>query len=147
MARFLIEEIFSLGNKLWPRLLSTTAVLVLPALVVFQKIPGPNGQLIPAWQAIWPVFGACNQLLAALALLVIFTWLKRSGKRTFYVAIPMIFMFVTTLTALVQLTYRNLLVEGKLFDLRHIIGGISLVLLILAVIIILDTIRALRKAA
>ena len=146
LARFLVEEIFNLGNQFWLRLFSTAAVLILPVLVVFQKIPGPNGQLIPAWQAIWPVFGACNQLLAALALLVIFTWLKRSGKRTFYVAIPMIFMFVTTLTALVQLTYKNLLAKGGLFDLRHIIGGISLVLLILAVIIILDTIRALRKA-
>lgn len=145
LARFLLEEIFKVGNKFWPRLLSTTAVLVLPALVVFQKIPGPNGQLIPAWQAIWPVFGACNQLLAALALLVIFTWLKRSGKRTFYVAIPMVFMMVTTLTALAQLTYKNLLAEGALFDLRHIIGGISLVLMILAVIIILDTIRSFVK--
>lgn len=145
LARFLIEELFSLGNQFWPRLLSTSAVLILPALVVFQKIPGPNGQLIPAWQAIWPVFGACNQLLAALALLVVFTWLKRSGRRTFYVAIPMVFMFVTTLTALIQLTYKNLLAKGALFDLRHIIGGISLVLLILAITIILDTIRSFVK--
>ncbi|MEI7851528.1 MAG: carbon starvation CstA family protein [Kiritimatiellales bacterium] len=145
LARFIIEEIFNLGNQLWPRLLSTAAVLILPALVVFQQIPGPNGQLIPAWQAIWPVFGACNQLLAALALLVIFTWLKRNGKRAFYVAIPMVFMFVTTLTALIQLTYKNLLAQGALFDLRHIIGSISLVLLVLAVTIILDTIRSFVK--
>jgi len=142
LARFIIEEIFKIGNKFLPRLLSTVAVLVLPALVAFQQIPGPDGKLIPAWQAIWPVFGACNQLLAALALLVIFTWLKRSGKRSFYVAIPMVFMIITTLTALTQLTYKNLLVEGKLLDIRHIIGAISLVLAILAVTIILDTIRS-----
>ena len=145
LARFIIEEIFKLGNRFLPRLLSTAAVLVLPALVVFQQIPGPSGQLMPAWQAIWPVFGACNQLLAALALLVVFTWLKRSGKRAFYVAVPMVFMCVTTLTALVQLTHRNLLVSAAVFDIRHIIGGISLVLVILAVVIILDTIRSFMK--
>ena len=142
LARFIIEEIFKVGNRFLPRMLSTLSVMILPVLVVFQQIPGPDGKLIPAWQAIWPVFGACNQLLAALALLVVFTWLKRNGKRAFYVAVPMVFMIVTTLTALVQLTYKNLLVEGAMFDIRHIIGGISLVLMILAVTIILDTIRS-----
>ena len=145
LARFLIEEIFNLGNRFRLRLLSTSAVLILPALVVFQKIQGPGGRLIPAWQAVWPVFGACNQLLAALALLVVFVWLKRRGKRTFYVAVPMVFMFATTLTALIQLTYKNLLAEGALLDLRHIIGGISLVLLVLAVTIVLDAARMLYK--
>jgi carbon starvation protein len=145
LARFIIEEIFKVGNKFLPRLLSTVAVLILPALVAFQQIPGADGKLIPAWQAIWPVFGASNQLLAALALLVVFTWLKRNGKRAFYVAIPMVFMMITTLTALTQLTYKNLLVEGSLFDIRHIIGGISLVLMILAVTVVLDTIRSFIK--
>lgn len=145
LARFLIEEIFGLGNRLVSRLSSTVAVLVLPALVAFQQFPGPDGKPVPAWQAIWPVFGACNQLLAALALLVIFTWLRRSGKRAFYVAVPMIFMFVTTFTALVQLIGDNLLVEGRPLDIRHIIGGVSLMLLILAVIILLDTVRAVLK--
>jgi carbon starvation protein len=145
LARFLIEELFSLGNHFWLRLLSTTAAVALPALVVFQRIPGPNGTLIPAWQAIWPVFGACNQLLAALALLVVFTWLRRNGKRAFYVAVPMVFMMVTTLIALTQLTYRNLFADGALLDIRHLIGGISLVLMILAVTIILDTVRSFVK--
>ena len=142
LARFILEEIFKIGNKFLPRLLSTIAVLVLPALVAFQQIPGADGKLIPAWQAIWPVFGACNQLLAALALLVVFTWLKRGGKRAFYVAIPMVFMMITTLTALTQLTMKNLIVQGGLFDIRHIIGGVSLVLLVLAAVIILDTFRS-----
>lgn len=145
LARFLIEEIFNLGNRFRLRLLSTSAVLILPALVVFQKIQGPGGRLIPAWQAVWPVFGACNQLLAALALLVVFIWLKRHGKRTVYVAVPMVFMFITTFTALIQLTYQNLFAEGALLDLRHIIGGISLVLLVLAVTIVLDAARMLCR--
>jgi carbon starvation protein len=68
----------------------------------------PRRQLIPAWQAIWPAFGATNQLLAALALLVAYAWLKKSGKKTLFVLIPLIFMSVTTLTALTQLVVQNL---------------------------------------
>jgi carbon starvation protein len=145
LARFILEEILKTGNAFLPRLLSTLAVLLLPLLVAFQQIPGPDGKLIPAWQAIWPVFGACNQLLAALSLLVVYIWLKRNGKRSLYVAVPMVFMCVTTLTALVQLTRRNLLVEGALLDVRHITGAVSLVLLVLSLVIIVDAIRLLLK--
>ena len=141
LARFIVEEIFNVGNQFVPRLLSTLAVLVIPALVVFREIPGADGRLIPAWQAIWPVFGACNQLLGALALLVVFSWLRRNGRRTFYLVVPMIFMSVTTLIALAQLTRQNLFVPGALLDIRHIIGAISLLLTLLALTVIGDWIR------
>lgn len=145
LARFIIEELLNISNRFLPRLLSTAAVLVLPALVIFQKFPGPDGNPLPAWQAIWPVFGACNQLLAALALLVIFIWLRHRGKRALYVLIPMIFMFITTLTALVQLIQVNLFVSGALFDIRHIVGGVSLLLLAIALTILVSSIRALCR--
>jgi carbon starvation protein len=145
LARFILEELFKVGNRFLPRLLSTLAVLFLPLLTAFQQIPGADGKMIPAWQAVWPVFGACNQLLAALALLVVYIWLKRHNRRSLYVAVPLVFMCVTTLTALIQLTRENLLVPGPLLDVRHITGGVSLVLLALAVIILLDAARALLK--
>lgn len=145
LARFIVEELLNISNRFLPRLLSTAGVLVLPALVIFQQFPGPDGKPLPAWQAIWPVFGACNQLLAALALLVIFIWLRHSGKRALYVLIPMIFMFITTLTALVQLIWTNLFVAGSLLDIRHIVGGVSLLLLAIALTILAGAIRALRR--
>ena len=52
---------------------------------------------------LWTIFASGNQLLAALALLTATLWLSQNGKRCFFVLIPMIFMLVTSLTAVVQL--------------------------------------------
>jgi len=45
---------------------------------------------------LWPLFGAMNQLLGGLALLVITVYLARKKVNTLYTAIPMIFMIVMT---------------------------------------------------
>ncbi|HOW97936.1 MAG TPA: carbon starvation CstA family protein [Kiritimatiellia bacterium] len=133
LARFIFEEIFGLSGRL-ARYAGTAASLLLPALVVFRQIPGPGGKLMPAWQAVWPAFGATNQLLAALALLVVYAWLRRSGKRSGYVLLPMLFMCVTTVTALTQLAILNLFHKGSL-----LVGAICLVLDLLAVALIIST--------
>lgn len=54
---------------------------------------------------IWPMFGIANQLLAALALALVTTWLVNQGKsRYVWVTIPpMLFVVATTLTAGAQL--------------------------------------------
>ncbi|ABR50375.1 carbon starvation protein CstA [Alkaliphilus metalliredigens QYMF] len=55
---------------------------------------------VTSWQAIWPIFGSANQLLAALALMAIAVWLKKTGKNNIMFIFPMIFMFSVTLLAL-----------------------------------------------
>ncbi len=77
---------------------------------------------------IWPVFGSANQLLAGLALLAIAAWLKKSMNRTAWeVIIPLIFMFIVTLTALSILIYSNIM-SGN-----YVLATIGAVLVILAV--------------
>ncbi|BAK45788.1 carbon starvation protein [Eggerthella sp. YY7918] len=49
---------------------------------------------------IWPLFGAANQLLAALALLAVCAWLGNAGRNNKMFYIPMVFMLVVTLTSL-----------------------------------------------
>ncbi len=126
LARFVVQEFFGLRSELRHRVLSTLAILAVPAAVTFQKIPGADGQLIPAWQAIWPAFGASNQLLAALALLCVFLWLRRARMPAWFAGVPLVFMSITTLTALGQLAWFNLR-GGSRF-----IGVVSLVLCVLA---------------
>jgi carbon starvation protein len=48
----------------------------------------------------WRIFGASNQLLAALTLLALSVWLRRRKKNPFYIVVPMIFVMVMTLWAL-----------------------------------------------
>jgi carbon starvation protein len=51
------------------------------------------------WVYLWQLFGASNQLLAALSLLLVTVWLRSVGKRAAYAGLPMLFMYVTTIAA------------------------------------------------
>ena len=61
------------------------------------------------WVYLWQMFGASNQLMAALSLLLVTVWLKSIGRNPAYAGIPMVFMYVTTMAATVVTAY-NLLV-------------------------------------
>ncbi|MGC8906871.1 MAG: carbon starvation CstA family protein [Desulfomonilaceae bacterium] len=65
------------------------------------------------WQYLWVLFGGANQLMASLALLLITAWLISEGKSSAWAFYPMIFMFVTTVAALIYTSY-NLLINKVL---------------------------------
>jgi carbon starvation protein len=65
--------------------------------------------LTGTWVYLWQMFGASNQLMAALSLLVVTVWLKSEKRDPTYAVVPMIFMYVTTLAA-TAVTARNLYV-------------------------------------
>jgi len=65
--------------------------------------------LTGTWVYLWQMFGASNQLMAALSLLVVAVWLKSEKRNPTYALLPMIFMYLTTLAATV-VTARNLYV-------------------------------------
>ncbi|HCS55673.1 MAG TPA: carbon starvation protein A, partial [Planctomycetaceae bacterium] len=57
-------------------------------------LPGPSGAYGTGGLILWPLFGATNQLLAGLALMVTFFYLWRRGKKVAFVAIPMCLMLL-----------------------------------------------------
>jgi carbon starvation protein len=61
------------------------------------------------WVYLWQLFGASNQLLAALSLLLVTVWLRSVGRSVAFAGIPMVFMYVTTMAATAVTAY-NLLV-------------------------------------
>jgi len=54
---------------------------------------------------IWGTFGGANQLMAGLALMIVSLWLTKEKRPTLYTMIPMLFMLVTTMSALAYLAY------------------------------------------
>ncbi len=54
---------------------------------------------------IWPLFGAANQLCSALVLIALAVFLKVTGRQGKMLYIPMCFMFVVTLLALLMSIY------------------------------------------
>jgi carbon starvation protein len=135
LGRYIFEEFFNIQGKL-ARVLATIATLSLPVAFNFMVLYDGSGNPVPAWQAVWPVFGATNQLLAGLALMVVFVWLSKKGKPTFFVIIPMIFMLIMTIWALIQLVYQSGFT---------IIGSISFLLLILSILLIIEATRTVLK--
>ena len=135
LGRYVFEEFFSLKDTS-ARYLSTVATLVLPAILVLITLKDPAGNPIPAWKAIWPVFGATNQLLAGLVLLVVAVWLRKTGRKTGFVLGPMFFMNVVTVWALVLLLLRYRF---------SAVGIIAAILLLLAIVLIVEACRTIKK--
>jgi carbon starvation protein len=65
--------------------------------------------LTGTWVYLWQLFGAANQLMAALSLLIVTVWLKQQKKNPAFALWPTIFMYITTLAATL-VTARNLFV-------------------------------------
>ena len=57
------------------------------------------------WVYLWQLFGASNQLMAALSLLLVTLWLASTGRNPAYAGIPMVFMYVTTIAASLVTAY------------------------------------------
>ncbi len=93
-----------------------------------------------SWRILWPVFGAANQLIAALSLLVISAYVFGFKKSTIYTLIPGVFMLVTTEAALLYQLFWQYIPEGNI-----VLSILSAVLMILGVIIALEVYKRLRK--
>ena len=102
------------------------------------------------WLAIWGAFGASNQLMAGLALLLIALWLKSEKRKNTWALYPAIFMIVTDLAALIFLAYGNFKklanpeITTQGFIASVLLGIIAVVLIIAAAILIMDGWKALR---
>ncbi len=57
------------------------------------------------WIYLWQLFGGANQLMAALALLLVTVWLASVGKNWLYAGLPMIFMYITTVASILVTAY------------------------------------------
>ena len=131
ITRFLIQE--SLGEKV-PTFKNKYLVTV-TVIIAAYLIGATDG-----WQKIWPIFGATNQLIAAVALFVVATWLMAVKKPTHYVLYPAIFMVITTIGALAWQAYSFLTApEPNLF-----LGITALVLIGLAVFVGNEGMQALK---
>jgi len=107
------------------------------------------------WVYIWQLFGASNQLMASLSLLVVMVWLVATRRNAIYAAIPGVFMYVTTtLAALVTAwnLYNTVFAKnvGKAGKEVAVLGSgvtilIALLIVVAAIAIAYDGIRALQR--
>lgn len=86
---------------------------------------------------VWPLFGAANQLCAALVFISLSVFLKITGRQGWMLYVPMGFMFAATMSALAMSIYGivNKLVTGAPFGI--LTDGLQLVVAIALIILAL----------
>ena len=125
ICRYLSEELFKINNRFF----ATFVVVFISGVFL----------LSGKWSTIWPMFGASNQLVAALTFIVISSWLLCRGKSIKFTFIPVIFMLLTSIGALVY----QLVEFIKNKNIALIIIGV--ILIVLAGMLVLDVIDSIRK--
>jgi carbon starvation protein len=131
ITRFLVQE--ALGNQV-PVFCNKYAVTI--AVVFVAYLIGSTD----SWQKIWPIFGATNQLIAAVALFVVATWLMAVKRPTQYVLYPALFMVVTTIAALGWQSYQFFTAPEPNLTL----GTASAILIALAIFVAYEAMESLR---
>jgi carbon starvation protein len=100
------------------------------------------------WQTIWVLFGGANQMMASLALLIITLWLMSEGKRYSWTFWPFIFMYVTTIGALVYTAFWKALpavLAGTKVTGNIIALVVAVVLIVCALILGYDGFQAISR--
>ena len=112
------EEAGSLAKLLMDKYVSTILTLVLAYALC-----------LAGYMNIWPLFGAGNQLLSAMVLISLALFLKSTGRKGWMLYVPMTFMFLVTMSALVISVVG---IVGKIGtgDFTLMVDGLQLVLAI-----------------
>ncbi len=118
ITRFLTQELTGLKNKYL-----ATGIVILAAVIFYSS---------GTFQALWPLFGASNQLVAGLALLVASAYLLKKKRNHRITLIPAVIMFIITFLAL-------LLKAGQFFkEGNYLLFTVSIILISLGVFIIVE---------
>ena len=128
-----IYEISPLKNNYVSTLVAVGACLLLAFGVSNGNYPGDGGTLI------WPVFGATNQILASMTLIVLSVYLIKLGRPARYLLTPMIFILLMALWASVWYVM-DYVSRGQ-----WILVAIQVAVMVSAVFIILESWAAVSK--
>jgi len=133
LGRFIFQEYFEKEGEenkspLTNKYVATTITVVIGAYLA-----------TGGYASIWPIFGSANQLLSALALMAVALWLKKSNKSFSMITIPMVFMLIVTLTALV------LLIKSNFVNQNYILVIFPALLFVLAIVLAISGYQILFK--
>lgn len=131
ITRFLTQELLGISNK-W---LATALVVAAGAYL------GVSGQ----WQNLWPMFGASNQLVAALALIVASAWLISTKKNYKIALIPAVVMLIITMAALVFNFFFFLQSETLKTGNKAVLCSLSVILAVMSGVIVSELRHLKRK--
>jgi carbon starvation protein len=126
LGRYVLQELTGLKGR--GGAVAATFLTLLPALAFLLATPED------AYLKVWGAFGTSNQLLAALTLMAVAVWLRAEGKATWFVVLPALFLLGITGWSLAWSVLR--------IQDAPAVGGISIALLLIALVLTVDCARA-----
>ena len=148
LARYMFQEFWLEPGETYKDVTGYKKVLTNPFVATLITVVLGIGLGITGYANIWPLFGAANQLLAALGLLAVATWLGKAGKNNKMFYIPMAFMLIVTITSLCFTIKSNVLGvmaggEGTTWCLVRAV--IAVLLVVLAIVLAVDGIKTMMN--
>jgi len=135
--RYVISEFFQGTSFKWGanKYVATGIAVITAAILAFSSGADGKGALV-----LWPMFGAVNQLLGGLALLVATAYLKsKGGLKWLVTAIPCAIIMVVTLWA----SFENVCIFMK--GDNHFLTVVNCVILILSIAISIEAIISIKR--
>jgi carbon starvation protein len=139
LGRYILQELFSRTGRA-AAIGATLLTVLVPLAWLYAAGEG-------AYRLFWVLFGTSNQLLAALSLLGISVWLRRTGRRSRYTFVPMVFVMAVTLWSLVlqvAAAARAAAAGGLRLDTPTLNALVSVLLIALAVVLVIEAARSVR---
>jgi carbon starvation protein len=104
------------------------------------------------WSRIWILFGGSNQLFAGLALVLITIWLAQTGKAYQWALWPAVFMYVSTVAALIVTAYVSFQAAftpglKAAFVFGNVVAAVmGFALVVLSLVLAYDAVQAFNRA-
>jgi carbon starvation protein len=141
LGRYIIQELLGMHNAKG-KWIGTTLTAGVPLFFVMQTAVDAAGNPIPIWKMFWSLFGASNQLLAALTLLGVTVWLWRTRRAMwvwFVTGIPTALMYTMSMWALIDM------IRAKLSGPWYLdpVTWVAIVLVLLAALMLVEAARVL----
>lgn len=115
IARHVSTELFGKRLPVFrnPSISTLTVILITLVIIIFG-----------IWQWLWVLFAGANQLLAAVALLLVSTWLVKRGKSYRWTIWPAVFMFISAIAALIYTAIYQPIISSQESNPSELIGNL-----------------------
>jgi carbon starvation protein len=141
LGRYVMQELCR-WHTLSGRLFATAITTSVPLALLMSAPVDASGKLVPAWQVFWNLFGASNQLLAALTLIGVTVWLHRTRRAAwvwFVTGLPAAWMYTISMWELVRTVGTHLAQRAM-----SPVLWVALLLIALAALMLVEAVRCFR---
>ena len=147
LARYMFQEFWLKPGETYKDVTDFRKTLCNPFVATCITVVIGIGLGLGGYSKIWPLFGAANQLLAALALLAVASWLGNIGKNNKMFLFPMGFMLVMTLWSLCQtiMAKFGVISAGNGDTGAYLQLVLAIILFVLAIVLTVEGVNTIKK--